>query len=51
MYCEMTKRISTPIEAATGTATSIPTKPKSDPKTDKANISQTGCSPTEEPTS
>jgi hypothetical protein len=36
--------------AATGTATRSPTKPKSAPKADSAKISQTGWSPTEEPT-
>ena len=37
--------------AATGTATSMPTKPKTDPKADSANSSQTGCRPTDLPTS
>ena len=47
----MAKRTSTPSAAASGTATSIPTKPNSQPNTDSAKISHTGCSPTDEPTS
>ena len=37
--------------AATGTAISIPTKPKTDPKAESANSSHTGCRPTDLPTS
>ncbi len=37
--------------AATGTATSMPAKPKTDPKAESAKRSQTGCSPTDLPTS
>ena len=44
-------RTITPSAAATGTATSSPTKPNSAPKADSAKISQTGCSPTDLPTS
>ena len=39
------------VRAATGTATRRPTNPKSAPKAESAKISQTGCSPTEVPTS
>ena len=39
-----------PIAAAAGTATTRPTKPKSWPAASSANISHTGCSPTDSPT-
>ena len=47
----MAKRTSTPTAAETGTATKRPTKPNSTPKANRANINQTGCSLTLEPTS
>ena len=47
----MANRTRTPIAAAAGTAISMPTKPNRAPKANSANISQTGCSPTEDPTS
>ena len=43
------KRSSTPSAAASGTATSKPMKPNSDPKANSANISQTGLSLTRRP--
>ena len=49
--CCSAKRASTPTAAASGTASSSPTKPNSEPKAKSANISQTGCSPTDSPTS
>ena len=37
--------------AATGTAISIPTNPNREPNAKRANINQTGCRPTDDPTS
>ena len=50
-YCAVTKRASTPSVAARGTAINMPINPKSAPKTLSASKSQTGCNPTELPTS